>query len=576
MDLKQQEYLSLKELFTTEGQHLAWNIANILRGTYHADKNTLVAAAYVLCKAENSEICMDTFDAFCSSINATENRKAFLETYIGDIWPMVAGLRHRFGTNALKSIILFYEDREMRFGGVDSTPASLSKLACKLFDFATDDEVADFGIGSAAFSIEAYISNPAVEITGIDINASVLEIASIRLEILECNALLEHGNILDIDPSTHKYKYIFSNYPFGLRLKELGFDKNSMVKRIAQQTPAITKGVSSDWVFNAVLVECLKANGKAIAIMTNGSTWNTLDKAARKHFIETGKIEAVIALPERMFENTNIPTTMIVLSEGNEHTMLVDATGLCDKGRRLNTFTDQQIDQIVHAVSHETAYSRIVSNEELASNDYVINPTRYLTENIEIENGVPFASVIKSITRGAPIKASDLDEMVSAEPTDFQYLMLANIQHGQIEANLPYIKEIHAHQQKYCLKNHSLILSKNGAPFKIAVAEVPEGKTILANGNLYIIEIDEEKADPYFIKAFLESEKGIAVLKSITVGATIPSIGIESLKKIMIPGLPIEIQREIAVRYRAKVDEIELYKRKLQRAYEELSHIYDN
>ena len=66
------------------------------------------------------------------------------------------------------------------------------------------------------------------------------------------------------------------------------------------------------------------------------------------------------------------------------------------------------------------------------------------------------------------------------------------------------------------------------------------------------------------------------MLKSITVGATIPSIGIESLKKIMIPGLPIEIQREIAVRYRAKVDEIELYKRKLQRAYEELSHIYDN
>ena len=103
-----------------------------------------------------------------------------------------------------------------------------------------------------------------------------------------------------------------------------------------------------------------------------------------------------------------------------------------------------------------------------------------------------------------------------------------------------------------------------------------KGKTILANGNLYIIEIDENKADPYFVKAFLESEKGIALLKSITVGATIPNIGVEALKKIPIPQIPIDDQRKLAAQYLAKVDEIALYKRKLQKAYEELSHIYDN
>jgi type I restriction enzyme M protein len=296
----------------------------------------------------------------------------------------------------------------------------------------------------------------------------------------------------------------------------------------------------------------------------------------RKYFIDNGYLEAVIALPERLFETTNIATTMVVLSKGNERTMLVDATSICEKGRRYNSFTEEQVEQISFSVAHETINSRFMTREELVENEYVINPTRYLTEEIVVENGVPFENIIKSITRGAPLKASQLDEMVSDEPTDYQYLMLANIQRGQIDSTLPYIKGIQDNQRKYCLKNHDLILSKNGAPFKIAVAEVQPGKTILANGNLYIIEIDEEKADPFFVKAFLESEKGAALLKSITVGAAIPNIGVEALKKLPIPNVPLEEQHELATKYLAKVDEITLYQRKLKKAYEELAHIYDS
>ena len=47
----------------------------------------------------------------------------------------------------------------------------------------------------------------------------------------------------------------------------------------------------------------------------------------------------------------------------------------------------------------ETKNSRFVTKEELAQNDYVINPTRYLTESIDVENDVPFADFIINITR---------------------------------------------------------------------------------------------------------------------------------------------------------------------------------
>lgn len=563
-------------MYDKEGQSVSWSIANVLRGTNYIDRSTLIAAAYVLLMANDDTIDTSSIDAFCKSINADENRFAFLESCLGDAWQMVVGQRFRYNGNALKSIILFFEDRDMRFGDEGRTPVSISRLACKLFGFTDNDEIADFGLGSAAFTIEAYLSNPTLRFFGIEINASTKEIAAIRLEVLGCEIELEHGNILDMDADSHQYQHIFSNYPFGLRLREIGFDRNRLLQKISQKAAEFTKSVSSDWFFNASIVECLTETGRGIAVMTNGSTWNTLDKSARKYFIENGYLEAVIALPERLFESTTIPTTMIIISRNNERTMLVDATGLCEKGRRFNTFSDAQIEQIAYAVTHETPNSRFVSQDELIDNDFVINPTRYLTEDIVVENGVPFASIIKSITRGAPLKASELDEMVSEEPTDYQYLMLANIQRGQIDAELPYIKGIQDSQRKYCLKNHALILSKNGAPFKVAVAEVPKGKTILANGNLYIIEIDEDKADPYFVKAFLESEKGIALLKSITVGATIPNIGVEALKKIPIPQIPLEEQHALAARYLAKTDEIALLQRKLQKAYEELSHIYDN
>lgn len=570
-----QEYLELQTLYEKEGLSVSWAIANVLRGTNYIDRSTLIAATYVLFTANEEDVNLSNIDSFCESVEADEDRRAFLESCLGDFWQMVAGQRFRYSANVLKSIILFYEDRDFRFGDEGKTPVSVSRLACKLFGFNNNDEIADFGIGSGAFTIEAYFSNPSLSFYGIEINASVKEIVSIRLEVLGCTIALEHGNILDVESESHQYQHIFSNYPFGLRLREIGFDRNRLLQKISEKAVEFTKSVSSDWFFNASIVECLKENGKGIAVMTNGSTWNTLDKSARKYFIENGYLEAVIALPERLFESTSIPTTMIIISKNNERTMLVDATGMCEKGRRFNSFTDSQIEEISFAVSHETSNSRYVTKAELIDNDYVINPTRYLTEDIVVENGVPFASIIKSITRGAPLKASDLDEMVSEEPTDYQYLMLANIQHGQIDSELPYIKEIQDNQKKYCLKNHSLILSKNGAPFKVAVAEVQPGKTILANGNLYIIEIDEEKADPFFVKAFLESEKGIALLKSITVGATIPNIGVDSLKKILIPQIPIEEQHKLAALYLAKVDEIALYRRKLQKAYEELSHIYD-
>ena len=92
-------------MYEKEGQAVSWSIANVLRGTNYIDRSTLIAASYVLLMA-NDDIDVNSIDAFCKSINADENRSAFLESCLGDAWQMVVGQRFRYNGNALKSIIL--------------------------------------------------------------------------------------------------------------------------------------------------------------------------------------------------------------------------------------------------------------------------------------------------------------------------------------------------------------------------------------------------------------------------------------------------------------------------------------
>ena len=230
---------------------------------------------------------------------------------------------------------------------------------------------------------------------------------------------------------------------------------------------------------------------------------------------------------------------------------------------------------VMKTLHTDAEYSKEVSIEELRANEYSLSLERYVQKAPAFDNGVPFGSIIKSISRGAPCTANQLDTMIANKITDMQYLMLANIQNGMIDDRLPYLTSIEPKYEKYCLKNNDLILSKNGYPYKVAVASVKEGQRILANGNLYIIELDESLANPYYVKAFLESKQGVATLKSITVGVAIPNIGVDKLKKIIIPLPPMEEQNRIAQKYQAAQDEISLIKIRLERAIDKLHRVFD-
>lgn len=554
---------------------VTWELTNACRGVISVeDDSGIYLAAYVLLRVKmDNSIRYKSLEDFIASSGDQESRCMFLRKTLQNAWNAIICLIDKFEEEELQAFILFYEPSGRMIS--EHTPVGVSRLAAKIMNVQPGDYVADFCTGRGGFIRECVALQPDAKYYGNDINTAAVEIASIRAQILGGEINIVQEDVFDMKDKVRTFDVAFANYPFGMRAKDAWKSGFNQYEETIKKHPEFSRAVSLDWLFNRVTYNAINGPRRAVCIMTNGSTWNTLDREARRHFISRGIVEAVISLPTNLFDSTDVGTVMIILSHGNMSTMMVDARNMCVQGRRYNTITDKNIDEIITAFSTEGKHSKQVSYQELEENDFVLNPIRYLTEAVSVEDGVPFATVIKRITRGAPMNAADLDKLSSSVPINTQYLMLANIKDGIIDDELPYLKDIDQRQEKYCIKNKSLIISKNGYPYKVAVAEVPEGRQILANGNLFVIELDEEKANPYFIKAYLESDIGIAALNSITVGATIPIIGVDQLKRITVPCPSLKEQSEIENKYLTLVDEIKLLRRKMNKATSNLKHLFD-
>lgn len=567
-------YTELENMDVTK---VGWEIGNQLRACLCAPDIVcgIFAVAYVFYSAKKK------------GLSELDDPKKFIETEIEDKkifffinnalafgWDMMSPLYERFTADELKAYMLFNEGLVGKYGMDYPTPKGLRKLSTRLLDIQTGDTVGDFGTGTGSFIVDAFIEHPDANFYGNEINLAYESIAYIRGKILGENISIAREDMFEVDLKNKGFDKIFSNYPFGMRLRDLG-EGLDYLNRIKKRYPDMTKATSSDWVFNSLLVGALNPGGKAVGIMTNGSSWNTIDKHLREYFIRKGLIECIIALPEKLFSYTAISTTLVVFSEGNKTVRMIDAQMLCNRGRRQNTIEDSHIEEIIKSLKNDTQYSRDVTLEEFIKDDFVLSPIRYIEGEIKVENGVPFDTIINRITRGAPSTAAQLDNLLSKEPTNIQYVMLSNIKGGTIDQNLPYLTTLEPKYEKYCINNNNLLLSKNGYPFKVAVVNVEPGQKIMASGNLYIIELDEDKVNPYYIKAYLESEKGIAALKSIAVGAVIPNISVDQLRKMMIPLISIEEQNKIAEKYLTLLDEIAMLNMKIDKAMSTMKSIFD-
>lgn len=555
----------LENLKRVDSGAVAYTFANALKdyaeSIYFHEKSVAMAITLLKLQELNNPF-ISKEELFGSSIFEGDVQEIIIK-HVDDVWGVITDNLFKFTNEQLKAFVLFNNSFDKGKGGEVSTPDSVSKLACEILKIGDNERLIELCSGKGGFAIQCLISNSNVIYEGIELNFVAREIALMRLSLIYDDFEIVLGNALDYN-SDNKADKLFSNYPFMIKTPMLSICKVKLANAFNIPIEIIQRA-SSDWLFNLIMIEQMKETGKAVAIMTNGSTWNNHDKNIRKFFVDNGFIEAVISLPPKLFADTSIPTTMIVLSRNNKSIRMIDATDICVSVRRNNEFAEADIKKIVELLDCDSEVSLRISKEELADNEYILYASRYLNKSPEIENGVELETIIKNITRGSQLKATELDELKSDSITPYQYLMLANVDKGIIDIGEDqYLTTMPKRLEKYCVKNNSIVLSKIGVPnFKSAVVNISDDRKLLANGNLFVIELDETKADPYYIQAYFSSEAGIAAFKNIYAGVALATISLDKIKKMIIPLPDLDEQKKIAERYKACIDEIAHLKRRL-------------
>ena len=561
---------SLEKLDTSDISEAIDRELRVMSGDNKSRYSTILA--YILYRASKDNIKdLDGIELFESSCDVDSSIKMELDYYCHDIWPVLDRLKiYGFDEDNLLAYLLFNNDLEDSLREA-STPRGILKLAAKILDVQENESVLELCSGKGNFFVELALLRENIKYTGIELSMANNFIANIRASVLERDISLFLSDAMTYKAKNQADK-LFANYPFLINVP----DMENIVKDM-EMLPDNIKRASSDWIFNLKLVEQMKSGGKAVAVMTNGTTWNSTDKKIREYFVKSGFIEATILLPPKLFPGMSVATTLVIFSHGNTNIKMIDAGENFTKEGRRNVLSDNDISDILDLLQKDGKNSITISIKEIEENDYIINASRYLEKAPEIKDGVAIANIVKSITRGAQLRASDLDENKSAEHTNYRYIMLSNINDGDIYfTDNQYLKDIQTNLKKFCVRNNSIVLTKTGSPdFKSAVVQVAEGMEILATGNMFILEIDETKANPYYVQALFDSELGRALFKSIYVGSAIPTIPLEKLRKLEIPLPSLEEQNIIGEKYKEELGRIADLKEKLLTSREKLKRIYN-
>ena len=561
---------SLEKIDTSDISDAISSELRIISGDNKSRYSTVLA--YLLYRAAKDKIKnLDSIELVENICDVDDSIKSELIYYFPEISPILDRLKvYGFDAENLLAYLLFNNDLEDVFQE-SSTPRGILKLVAKILDVQENDSVLELCSGKGNFFVELALLRENLKYTGIEYNMAVNFIANIRSSLLDKDISLVLNDAMTYK-AEEKVDKLFANYPFMISIPDI----EDIVKNFVD-LPDNIKRVSSDWIFNLKIVEQMKLDGRAVAIMTNGTTWNSADRKIREYFVENGLIEATVLLPAKLLPGTSIATTLVIFSHGNTNIKMIDAVENFTKEGRRNILSDNDISDIMELLQKNSNKSITISIHEIAENDYIINASRYLEKAPEIKDGVELASIVKSITRGAQVKASYLDENRASEPTPYRYIMISNISDGDIFfTDNQYLKDIQGNVKKFCIRNNSIVLTKTGSPdFKSAVVQVAEGTEVLATGNMFILEIDETKVNPYYLQALFDSELGRALFKSIYVGSVIPTISLEKLRKLEIPLPSPEEQNIIGEKYKEELERIADLKERLSTSREKLKRIYN-
>lgn len=202
-----------------------------------------------------------------------------------------------------------------------------------------------------------------------------------------------------------RYDRVLANPPFSQNYIKKDIDYPG---RFAVWMPE--KGKKADLMFVQHMVAVLKADGRMATVMPHGVLFRGgEEKAARRHFIERGWLEAIIGLPAGLFYGTGIPACVLVMNKkdaaARDHVFFINADREYREGKAQNFLRPEDIAKIAHVYRERKdvpGYARRVKVEEITAEDFNCNIRRYVDNapppephdvRAHLHGGVPVAEI---------------------------------------------------------------------------------------------------------------------------------------------------------------------------------------
>ena len=296
--------------------------------------------------------------------------------------------------DAYEFLMTMYASNAGKSGGEFYTPQEVSELLTRLAVVGKKsvNKVYDPACGSGSLLLKAAKilgkENVRNGFYGQEINLTTYNLCRINMFLhdigydkfnIACEDTLISPQHWDDEP----FEVIVSNPPYSIKWAG---DDNSLLINDPRYSPAgvLAPKSKADFAFIMHSLSWLATSGTASIVCFPGILYRGgAEQKIRKYLIDNNFVDCLIQLPENLFFGTSIATCIMVLkkSKKDNSTLFIDASKECVKVTNNNKLTDENINNIVEIFTNRVDkeyVAKLVSNKEIAENDYNLSVSTYV------------------------------------------------------------------------------------------------------------------------------------------------------------------------------------------------------
>ncbi len=249
-----------------------------------------------------------------------------------------------------------------------------------------------------------------ISVYGQESNPTTWKMATMNLAIRGISADLGKFNADTFFDDCHKnerFDYILANPPFNM--KDWGGDR---LKDDPRWDYGIPPEGNANFAWLQHMIHHLSRKGRLGMVLANGSlsSQTSGEDAIRKNIVDDDLVEGIIAMPGQLFYSTQIPVSLWIINKEKKQpgkTLFIDAREMGTMvTRKLREFTDEDIAKVAGAFDAfregtfepEKGFSAEATIEDIAKQDYILTPGRYVGIADVEEDDEPFDDKMKRLT----------------------------------------------------------------------------------------------------------------------------------------------------------------------------------